>query len=140
MSKPPFPTIPIANADTKPFWDGCARETFLLQRCTACHAYRHPPSAICSKCLSEQCEWIPAGGAGTVYSFTVVREQRGGGWDVMVPYVLTVVELDEGPHVLTNLTGIEPADVKIGMRVAVSFTVLADGTKLPLFGPVATRP
>ena len=132
---PPFPTLPIANADTKPFWDGCAREEFLLQRCLACQAYRHPPSSICSACLSDRCEWVRAGGEGTVYSFTVVREQSARGWDAMVPYVLTVVELTEGPHVLTNLTNVRPEDVRIGLPVEVTFAELEDGAKLPLFQP-----
>jgi hypothetical protein len=127
--------MPIANADTKPFWDGCARAEFLLQRCAACQAYRHPPSPICPKCLSDECAWIPASGYGTVYSFTVVREQSARGWDAMVPYVLTVVELAEGPHVLTNLTNVTPEEVRIGLPVEVTFTELEDGSTLPLFQP-----
>lgn len=135
---PRFPTQPIPNVETKPFWDGCAREQFLLQRCAACKAYRHPPGPICSRCLSDRFEWLPASGTGTVYSFTVVREQGAPGWNELVPYVLTVVELDEGPHVLTNLVNIEPEQVKIGMPVEVTFAALADGMKLPVFRPQRT--
>lgn len=135
---PPFPTIPLANADTKPFWDGCAREEFLLQRCAGCQGYRHPPSPICPTCLGDRFDWVPAAGHGTVYSFTVVREQRASGWDAMVPYVLTVVELAEGPHVLTNLVGIAPEDVRIGMAVKLTFAELDGSTKLPLFAPAGT--
>lgn len=134
---PTFPTLPLANPDTKPFWDGCVRGEFLLQRCAACGAYRHPPSPTCARCLGDRCEWVAASGSGTVYSFTVVREQRAPGWDAMVPYVLTVVALAEGPHVLTNLTNVRPEDVRIGMAVEVTFAELGDGAKLPLFQPRA---
>jgi uncharacterized OB-fold protein len=134
---PQFPTQPIPNAETKPFWDGCAQEQFLLQRCASCNAYRHPPSPTCSRCLSDRFDWLPAKGTGTVYSFTVVREQSAPGWSELVPYVLTVVELDEGPHVLTNLVNVEPEAVRIGMPVEVTFAALSDTMKLPVFRPAA---
>jgi uncharacterized protein len=135
---PRFPTHPIPNADTKPFWEGCAQERFLLQRCTACNAFRHPPGPICRQCLSDRFEWLPASGAGSVYSFTIIHEQAAPGWSDLVPYVLTVVELDEGPHVLTNLVDVEPKEVRIGMRVEVIFAELADSMKLPVFRPLGT--
>jgi uncharacterized OB-fold protein len=129
------PVIPSANADTKPFWDGCLRGELLLQRCSACQAYRHPPSPICPRCLSAKHEWVPATGRGTVYTYVVVRETRAKGWDTMVPYVLAVVSLDEGPRMLTNLTNVEPEAVRIEMPVQVTFAELDGTTKLPLFQP-----
>jgi uncharacterized protein len=128
------PVIPVANIDTKLFWDGCAEGKLLLQRCAACQAYRHPPSPICPNCLSDQHAWVPASGRGTVYTFVVVREARRG-WDKMVPYVLAVVELEEGPRILTDLTNVEPEKVAIGMPVEVTFEELDGTTRLPLFQP-----
>lgn len=110
----------------------------MLQQCASCGAYRHPPGPICSRCLSDQFEWLPARGTGTVYSFTVVREQSAPGWSDLVPYVLTVVELDEGPHVLTNLVNVAPEQVTIGMPVEVTFAELTDAIKLPVFRPQGT--
>jgi hypothetical protein len=131
------PVIPLANVDTKPFWDGCTEGRLLLQRCAQCQAYRHPPSPACPNCLSEDCAWVPATGRGTVYTFTVVREMRARGWDKMVPYVLAVIELDEGVRMLTNLTNIAPEAVTIGMPVEVTFAELDGATRLPLFQPSA---
>ncbi|HXQ54021.1 MAG TPA: Zn-ribbon domain-containing OB-fold protein [Stellaceae bacterium] len=128
------PVIPIANLDTKPFWDACAEGRLMLQRCAACQAWRHPPSPICPECLSDAHEWVAASGRGTVYTFVVVREARRG-WDKMVPYVLAVVALDEGPRILTNLAEIAPEDVAIGLPVEVTFEELDGTTKLPLFRP-----
>jgi 3-oxo-4,17-pregnadiene-20-carboxyl-CoA hydratase alpha subunit len=130
----PSSAIPVANFDTKPFWDGCAAGTLLLQQCSACRAYRHPPSPICANCLGDRHAWVPASGRGTVYTFVVVREARRG-WDKAVPYVLAVVELEEGPRILTDLVNLAPEDVRIGMPVEVTFAELDGTTKLPLFQP-----
>jgi len=129
------PVLPYANIDTKPFWDGCLVGRLLLQRCSACGAWRHPPSPICPECLSDAYEWIASRGRGTVYTFTVVREARRG-WEKFVPYVLAVIALEEGPHVLSNIVNIAPEQVAIGMPVEVTFAELDGSTKLPLFQPV----
>jgi uncharacterized OB-fold protein len=129
------PVLPYANIDTKPFWDGCLEGRLLLQRCSACGAWRHPPSPICSVCLSAAHEWIPARGRGSVYTFTVVREARRG-WEKLVPYIVAVVALEEGPHILSNIVNIAPEQVAIGMPVAVTFAELDGSTKLPQFQPV----
>jgi hypothetical protein len=129
------PLVPLANLDTKPFWDGCLEGRLLLQRCAGCGAYRHPPSPICSHCLSDAHEWVPASGRGSIYTFVVVREARGRGWDKLVPYVLAVVALEEGPRILTNVTNVVPEAVAIGMAVEVDFAELDGTTKLPLFQP-----
>ena len=129
------PVVPVANADTKPFWDGCARNALLLQKCGSCGAYRHPPSPICASCLSAKHEWVAASGKGTVYTFVVVRETRARGWEALVPYVLAVVALEEGPRLLTNVINVAPEAVAIGMPVEVTFAELDGTTKLPLFQP-----
>ena len=122
--------------EPSPFWEGCARSELLLQRCSACGAYRHPPSSICAACLSDLHEWVPASGSGTVYTYAVVRQALRSGWEGRLPYVVAVVELDEGPKILTNLVNIAPEAVQIGMPVAVTFEE-RDGAVLPVFVPSA---
>ncbi|HWE76656.1 MAG TPA: Zn-ribbon domain-containing OB-fold protein [Stellaceae bacterium] len=131
------PVLPFATIDTKSFWDGCLDGQLLLQRCRACSALRHPPSPICPTCLGDAHEWISARGRGTVYTFTVVREARRG-WEKFVPYVLAVIALEEGPHILSNIVDIAPEQVAIGMPVEVTFADLGGSTKLPLFRPVTS--
>jgi len=133
------PIVPAANADTKPYWDGCARDELLLQQCAACKAFRHPPSPICPKCLSGEHAWVRASGLATLYTFVVVRETRMKGWDTMVPYVLAVVTLKEGPRMLTNLVNVAPEAVRIDMPLEVTFAELDGTTKLPLFQPREAR-
>ena len=125
----------MGNPDSQPFWDGCARGELLLQRCTDCGTFRHPPSPICTNCLSDRAEWIKASGRGTVYTFTIVRQALARGWEERLPYVVAVVELEEGPAFLSNLVNVDPETVAIGMPVEVTFAELDGTTQLPLFQP-----
>jgi len=129
------PYIPVANPDTQAFWDGAGRGELMLQRCVVCQAFRHPPSPICHNCLSNKHEWLKASGRGTVFTFVVVRQAPARGWGDRVPYVVAVVALEEGPHYLTNIVGIAPEAVTIGMPVEVMFEELDGTTKLPVFRP-----
>jgi uncharacterized OB-fold protein len=135
----PQPGVPVGNPDSKPFWDGCARNELLLQRCTACGIVRHPPSPVCTNCLSDAHEWFAAGGNATVYTYTIVRQALARGWDERLPYVVAVVELDEGPKFLTNIVNVDPETVTIGMPVEVTFAELDGMTKLPNFQPRSQR-
>ena len=127
--------LPIPNPDTELFWQGCGRGELLLQRCLSCRSYRHPPSPICDSCLSSENEWVAASGQGTVYSFVIVRESLRG-WKFEVPYVVAIIELAEGRHMLSNVVGIPVEHVQIGMRVNVFFEQITDEISLPKFKPV----
>lgn len=128
------PVAPVANFETQAFWDGCARELLLLQKCAGCGAFRHPPAPICPECLSPQHNWVEVSGRATVYTFVVVRETRARGWEQMVPYVSAVVTLEEGPRMITNIVDIAPEEVTIDMPVQVTFAEAEGGEmKLPLF-------
>jgi uncharacterized OB-fold protein len=127
--------VPVPNADTAPFWEGCAREELLLQRCAACGAYRHPPSPVCAQCLSADAEWVKASGRGSVYSFVVVRQAFDEAWKEDLPYVVAIIELAEGPHMLSNVVGIPVDDVSVGMPVEVFFERASAEILLPRFRP-----
>jgi uncharacterized protein len=127
--------MPAANPDTQPFWDGCARGVLLLQRCTVCSAFRHPPSPVCPNCLSSDHEWLEATGHGSIYTFVIVRESLRRGWEELVPYVVAVVDLDEGPKLVTNVVNIDPELVTIGMRGKIVFRPMNDAAMLPEFAP-----
>jgi len=133
-----FTVLPKADPDTQAFWDGCLQDQLLLQRCSACHVFRHPPRPVCPACLSDRFSWDRASGYGTVYTFVVVRRALGRGWEERIPYVVAVVELDEGAHFLTNIVNVEPEAVAIGMPVEVTFAELDGTTKLPVFQPRAS--
>jgi hypothetical protein len=127
--------LPLPNSETEPFWQGCARGELLLQRCRSCQAYRHPPSPVCPRCWAPEHDWVKSSGRGKVYTYVVVHHQFRE-WGAEVPYVTAVVELEEGPRIVTNVVGVPPDQVKIGMPVAVSFEKVSEEIFLPLFRPI----
>ena len=138
MVEPSTRPVPIPSRETQPFWDGCANEQLLLQRCSTCQTYRHPPNPICPECLSSEHEWVPASGRGTVYTFSVVHHGFRRAWQPLVPYVVAVITLAEGPRLLSNVVDVPPEQVHIGMNVELLFQAVSEDAKIPLFRPVAT--
>jgi uncharacterized OB-fold protein len=124
---------PIATSpETVPFWEGVAARELRLQRCDACARAVFFPRVLCPHCHSEDLSWFRAAGTGTVYSYTVVRRTWGAFAD-QVPYTVALIDLDEGPRMLSQIVGDSPAG--IGARVEVVFTDLGveDGPLLPCF-------
>ena len=133
MSPLPAPT-PVITPETERFWAATAEGTLLLPRCTSCAEFFWYPRSQCPGCLSPDLEWIPASGAGTVYSYTACT--RGAGEYAGVPvYILAYVELAEGPTIMTNLVECEPSEVSIGMPVSLVFHDTGAGSALPRFRP-----
>jgi uncharacterized OB-fold protein len=126
--------VPRPTKLSKPFWDATARHELMLQRCTIDGHHEWTPQFACSKCLNESLEWVAVSGLAQVYSYSVVQRPQSPEFEV--PYIVAIVELDEGPRMLTSLVDISPGEVHIGMRVRVSFE---DAGELALyrFGPAA---
>jgi uncharacterized OB-fold protein len=129
--------LPIVDVATKPYWDGAVRGELLLPRCQCCGAYRQPASETCPRCLSTESVWTAASGRGTIYSFAIVRQALDEAWAADVPYCVAIVALEEGPHLLTNVTGIEVEAVTVGLAVQVFFDRVSEEIALPKFRPVA---
>jgi uncharacterized OB-fold protein len=139
MTAEPERALPAVNDLTRPFWDAANEGRLAIQRCQACGYYNHPPKPLCNRCLSSDLRFEDVSGDGTVWSFTVMHQKSIAGFENNVPYVTALVELDEQKDLLlvTNLLGVEAEDVKIGMRVRVSFQRLSDEIALPQFEAVA---
>jgi len=101
---------------------------FKIQHCSACDRHVFYPRLICCHCGSEKLKWIEASGEGIVYSTSIPRGAKEG------DYNISLVDLKEGPRMMTRVVDIEPGDVKIGMKVK-SFVSEIDGTKVVLFKP-----
>ena len=127
---------PRRTLETAEFWDGCASERLLLPRCDVCHEHIWYPRLVCPFCGSQSVSYVESGGMGTIYSFTVVRRGSGAYRDV-VPYVLAMVELDEGPIMMTNVVGADPETIAVGMSVRVVFERAGDdgADAIPRFTP-----
>jgi uncharacterized OB-fold protein len=131
----PQKAVPAIDPGTEPYWEGALQGELRLQRCTACGAYRHPAAEVCPRCLSAEFDWVAASGRGTVYSFVIVRQALNKAWEADVPYCVAIVALEEGPHFLSNLTGIAVNDIAIDLPVEVYFEPVREGVTLPKFRP-----
>jgi len=132
--------IPVPTPETRPFWEAARRHELCLPRCRTCDILIFFPRAVCPRCLGTELEWQRLSGRGTLHTFTVVH--RGlKDFPLGTPYVIAIVELVEGPRLMTNLVGIEadPARVTIGMPVEVVFEDVSPEIALPRFQPAGAR-
>jgi uncharacterized OB-fold protein len=118
---------------SRPHWDGCKEGSLRVQRCRDCAGFVFIPQPICTHCQADALDWVESSGRGTVYSYTVVHRPPRPAF--AVPYVVAIVELDEGWHMLTNLVDLAPEQVRVGLPVEVRFRPMSDEITLPFFGP-----
>jgi len=124
--------VPGADEMTNSYWEGAKQGKLLLQRCRVCGHLWHPPGPMCLKCHSTDIEWTPARGGGTVHSYTIVHHATHAAMKHRVPYLVALVDLEEGPRVVSNI--LAPAEtVRVGMPVALTFQEIATGVFLPQF-------
>ena len=127
--------LPKPSPESRPFGEGCREGRLLAQRCSGCGRLRFPPKAICPHCLSREATWEQMSGRGTVFTFTVFRRLYHPGFAGELPYAVALVELDEGPRILSNIVNADPEAVHCGMRVRVRFERATDEITLPKFEP-----
>jgi uncharacterized OB-fold protein len=113
--------LPRIDEESRGFWEALARHELYVQRCRACGTTRYYPRAVCPQCLSSDTAWVRCSGRGRVYSFTVTHQNQAPGFRDELPYVLAIVELDEGVRMMTNIVDTTPEQVRIGMEVEVVF-------------------
>ncbi len=127
--------LPQPTAASLEFWRGAKDHTLLIQRCQSCGEHVFYPREVCPQCLSSALEWVKASGRGTVYSFTVVRQAAHPGFRGDVPYVLAIIELEEGPRMTSNLVDCKIDDVKVDMPVTAVFDDVTPEATLVKFKP-----
>jgi hypothetical protein len=136
--------IPGMTELTQPYWDAAREGRLIVQECQECHVLRHPPLPECPSCQcychGSQLGWREVSGKGTVYTYTVVRHATHHAFAAEIPYVLAIVELAEGPRLVTAITGIAPEEVRVGQPVRAVFREVADGVTLPYFELAAQQP
>lgn len=125
--------LPVPDADTVTFWHGLREGKLLLQHCRRCRNVQYYQQATCRECGSDDLEHRPASGRGKVHSFSVVYRAPGPAFKEDVPYAVLLVELAEGPHMISTLTGGDPKDVTFDMEVELAFEQVSDEITLPRF-------
>ncbi len=135
MSEQLDKNLPQPTAETAAYWEGCRKHQLLIQRCTQCGRYQFYPRIICTACMSDGVEWVQASGHGRVLSFTVIHRAVSAAYKAEVPYVLALIELDEGPTMMSNVVELDPESVAIGLPVEVTFEDWSDEITIPKFRP-----
>ena len=118
---------------SRAFWEACREERLVVQRCRACEAFQYPPIEVCGSCQQETLEWVESSGRGTVHSATTVHRPRDPDWTT--PYVVAIVRMEEGWHIVSNLVDCDPREVTVGLSVEVTFRAHGSERTLPLFRP-----
>jgi uncharacterized OB-fold protein len=127
--------VPGVSELTEPYWAGAQRHELLLQHCQACGHIWHPPLPRCPACHLDDIEWTPASGRGHLYTYTAAYHATHAAMADKVPYIIALVQLEEGPRVLTNLRNCAEADASVGMPVHLIFEELTPEITLPQFEP-----
>jgi uncharacterized OB-fold protein len=128
----PVPTPTDAN---RPYWSGCAEGRLRLRRCRHC-GRRHAPTRAACSCGGVEFDWVDMSGRGRVFSYTVIHRAPDPAFRAELPYVIAIVEFDEGGRLMSNITGCAADAVRIGMPVRAVFETVAEGIGVPKFQPV----
>ncbi|MCQ4080691.1 Zn-ribbon domain-containing OB-fold protein [Streptomyces sp. RB6PN25] len=127
--------LPDIDAFTRPYWDAAADGRLLIRRCGACGAAHHYPREFCPRCWSEDVAWEEASGRAALYTWSVVHLNDLAPHRDRVPYVAAVVDLDEGPRMMTEIVDCAGSDLRVGMPLRVLFRAEAGAPAVPVFRP-----
>jgi hypothetical protein len=131
MAKP----LPILTPDTAPFWEGCRNGQLLLQRCTACAAWRYPPTPVCPRCAATEAAWTPTSRKGRIHSFVIYHRAFHPAYAAEVPYAVALVELDEGVRMLLRVVDCPLDALIIDTAGEIRFLPLTEEVSVPVFVP-----
>ncbi|MFD3558716.1 Zn-ribbon domain-containing OB-fold protein [Streptomyces sp. NPDC058686] len=124
--------LPEPDAFTRPYWDAAADGTLLLRRCRACERAHHYPREFCPHCWSEDVTWERASGTAVLYTWSVVHRNDLPPFGTRTPYIAAVVDLAEGPRMMTEIVATEGAELRVGMPLEVTFRQVEDFS-VPVF-------
>ena len=127
--------LPEFRPETKPYWDACKRHEFVLPKCKSCGKIFFYPRALCPVCMCQDLEWIKASGKAKVWTYAIHYMGPTPAYKGEPPYVIAMVDLQEGAKMMTNIVNCKPEDVRIGMDVEVVFDDVTPEVTLPKFKP-----
>jgi uncharacterized OB-fold protein len=129
--------LPVAaNPDhTQPFWDATKSHKLVLPRCNACSHLFFYPRERCPNCLSGDLSWVESEGKGRVYSFTIIQQPVDKAFLEDIPYIYAIIQLDEGPRMISNVIDCAIEDVCVDMAVTVAFDDVTSDVTLVKFRP-----
>lgn len=135
MSEEVTMPAPVPTPQSEPFWAAARERRLVVPKCRSCSSAWFPPTLMCPSCGSADREWFEVSGRGTVFSFVVMHRVYHPGFVGRVPYVVAVIELEEGQRLLSNVVGIPPDQVHCDMPVQVIFEECRGDWVIPQFVP-----
>ena len=125
--------MPVIAVEYSLFWESLSKNELRVQKCAECATLRYPPNPMCSVCQCFDHTWELMSGNGEVYSYVVTHQPTNSAFIGRTPLATVIIELDEGPHLISNILNISPSEIKIGMRVRVVFIKMDYQITLPFF-------
>ncbi len=125
--------LPELDGFAKEFYEFCKNGELRFQRCNDCHAWRHMPREMCAKCGSWEWGWRKSSGRGEIFTWTVVNRALHPAFRDATPLAPVVIEMEEGVRLLSEVQGVAPENLEVGMRVQVVFDAVTDEVTLPKF-------
>jgi uncharacterized OB-fold protein len=133
--RPPKPRpASVPEPEAVRYWAEARQGRLVVQRCDVCGHHQLYPRSACLTCRGPV-SWVEASGKGTVYSYTVIRQNYSRPFRDWIPYVVALVDLAEGPRVMTNVVGCDPEEVHVGMAVRARFEAVSEEAGIALFEP-----
>jgi len=125
--------LPFIDGATGEFYEFCKKHELRFQRCTKCGTWRHVPRDMCAECGSWDWEWAKSSGRGKLFTWTVVTRAMHPEFTEEVPYAVCLVELEEGPRLVSRVVDVPPQDLRYQMPVQVIFDAVTPEVTLPRF-------
>lgn len=128
--------VVVPSEDSGPFWAAAKGHKLSLQKCGTCGSFRFPPSPLCPECTAMGGEWAELSGRGKVSSFVVFHRAYHKSFEGDLPYAVALIELDEGPRLISSVVGTPPDQLRCDMPVTVVFDDVTPDCTLPKFKAV----
>lgn len=129
----PEKPLPVIDHDSAPYWEAAREGRLDIPLCGDCGRHHFYPRAICPHCHSDNLKFDTVSGRGEVHTFTIARRPAGPAFADDVPYVVALIELEEGPRMMSRIQTDDPESVRIGARVEVTFVKATDEITFPYF-------
>jgi len=125
--------LPEITPLTEPFWSAAKERRLVVQRCDECETLRFPPEPGCYQCGSLRSSWVPASGRATLWSWTVAYSPLLPYFAERAPWPVAIVQLEEGPRMVSNLVDVPVEEYAVGMPLVADFENLDDAITLVVF-------
>ena len=125
--------LPIITDENRKYWEYARKHELRMQKCSQCEWIRFPVSILCPKCHSMEAEWTKLSGRGVIYSYVIYHTAYHPAYRDDIPYIVAIIQLEEGPRMESNISGCRMEDVKIDSPVEVIFEDVTGTVTLPKF-------